>query len=196
MPFGDLDPTLRWLDGARSKAAARRVVNTHIPGLRELGQRHGITVRTLPIDVSRRVIWPTKIDQIDFAQVARMPFHRSTIRAMLWTVLFVPIRKPDPHRVVDWRIESAFSWAPEGHELGQLDSDYEEIRHLIRAGRPDDLSSSARRGQGQWLMPKTSGRNNDDIVRFEFRGVHMAARRRAFFLRETLTQRLLDTLPD
>lgn len=192
IPFGELDPTLRWLDGAKSKAAARSVVDRHVPGLRQLEHSHGVTVRTLPIDVSGRVIWPTKLHPIDFAEVARMPFHRSRVRAMLWRILFVAIRKPDPHQVTHWSVESAFDWAPEGHEMGQFDSDYEEIRALILGGRPDDMSSSARKGQGTWLMAKTSGRNNRDLARFEVNGVPMSARRRAFFLREALTQRLLD----
>jgi DNA mismatch repair protein MutH len=111
---------------------------------------------------------------------------------MLRYVLFLPITKPDRHHAGDWYLRHAFAWSPEGHELGQLDADYEEVREVIVTGRPDDLSSSARTGQGRWLTPKTSGRDNRDRVHFELDGRPHAARRRAFFLREILTQALME----
>ena len=118
------------------------------------------------------MIWPTKIVGIDFVEVARLDFRRSSVSAMLRHVLFLPVTKQDRHHADEWCLGSAFAWAPESHELGQLDADYEEVRVLIVAGRPDDLSSSARLGQGRWLMPKTSGLGDQDFVHFQIGTQH------------------------
>src|SRR5439155_6760405 len=126
----------------------------------------GVTVRTVPRKPNGDVLWPTKIVGIDFSAIMHNSYERSRVASLLDSILFVPIRKPDARHVGGWSFDNPVLWVTDDRERQQFHSDYEEIRALVLEGRADELSSSARHGQGRWLMPKTSGRDSSDIVTY------------------------------
>ena len=191
VPFGELESAQALPKAAGNKATGRAILDHFTSQCAEVQQAFGVTVRTLPVGPTRKVLWPTKVVGMDFSAVALQNFEGSRVAAMLAAVLFVPINKPDAKRVERWSFRLPVMWVPNRQERGQLAQDYEETRELVRAGLADELSSSSRHGQGKWLMPKTSGKNSADIVTYIHGGEQVSVRRRAFFLREILTSQVL-----
>jgi DNA mismatch repair protein MutH len=191
IPFGELDSLGAVADAAVNKGAGRAMLDRFSSRCEEAQRSFGVTVRTVPVGPTGKVLWPTKIVNIDFSAVVHQEFEESRVGAILTAVLFVPIIKPDRQRVEEWSFGAPAMWTPQALDRNQLAHDYEETRKLVRAGLADSLSSSSRHGQGKWLMPKTSGRNSSDIVTYLHAGDQVRVRRRAFFLREVLTARLL-----
>jgi DNA mismatch repair endonuclease MutH len=191
IPFAELESATGDSSAAGNKAAGRAVLDRYTRRCTEVQESFGVSVRTLPVGPTGKVLWPTKIVGIDLPATMRDPFERSRVARMLEAVLFVPINKPDAREVGGWSFSVPVIWVPAGGEREQLRDDYEAIRNLVRAGRADELSSSSTHGQGRWLMPKTSGANSKDIVTYLCAGNVVEVRRRAFFLREVLTARVL-----
>jgi DNA mismatch repair protein MutH len=190
MPFGELLPALSDADGVTDKALGHRVLAQYLGSI--AGEPEGTPVlRTLPVSPSGRVREPTKLRPLDFGAVLRTPFSTSTVAGMLRAILFVPILKPDTKRPAGWSFELPFLWSPSSSEWNQLAIDYEGIRAIILRGDGDSLSSSTDAGYGTIMMPKTSGRSGKDLDTYKIGTRTLAARKRAFFLRQSHTAGLL-----
>jgi hypothetical protein len=188
IPFGELFSASSLSDDGRDKALGHRAV------IRQFGLSGGGSlpaIRTLPLDAAGRVREPTKMCRLDFQELLGAPFALSEVRSLLEDVLFIPIRKPDTRVPDGWSFGTPHRWIPDDPEWRQLEMDYEDIRTIVARGDADELSSSARSGYGEILMPKTSGRNAEDTQSFVVSGRSVRARRRAFFLRQSHTSAIV-----
>lgn len=172
------------------KALAGRVVKRLVDRVADLG---GVRcVRTLPLDDRGRVREPTKICRIDFDALVATPFPGSECRQLLERILFVPIEKPSVDDPSYWHLHEAFGWTPSSDVWAVLEGDYERIRDLARRGRADDLSSSVASGHGEFLIPKTAGRDSRDVREYvDAQGHRASARVRGFYLRNSFTATLV-----
>ncbi len=185
-PFAEICPPFQ--EGADSdKALGRRVLDFV---LREAEPVDDL-LRTVPLGAVGQVLEPTKVCALHYQSVCDKSFELSGLPERLAAIVFIPILKPDRQDPRAWCFETPFRWVPSSVETAQLRLDYQQIRGLIQAGLGDALSSSEASSHGRILMPKTSGRNRDDLESYEAGPRRVVARKRAFFLRKSFTASLL-----
>lgn len=143
----------------------------------------GVELKTLPIGARGEPVESTFV-----AIAPRRPepdWERSTVRAKLARVLWVPIAvdAPFPER----RVGSAFLWSPDEATERVLRDDWTELTERL-ALEPEGIS--ARHGQALQLRPKA--RNASVRVRATtLDGAPVLAAPRAFYLRRTFTAHVL-----
>lgn len=150
----------------------------------------GVEVKTLPVRLDggvARVLEVTFVTSATTDSLIDEQWSTSRARRKLQVVLFVPIVD-----VVDdgsRRFGTAFLWRPTVAEEAQLRADWEDLSDLVARGL--GFAVTSRRGVWLHLRPKARDAahtrhghtvDDDDVV----------LRPQGFYLRRTLTQRLLD----
>lgn len=150
----------------------------------------GIELKTIPIDARGE---PAESTFVCCASVAPIggaraeTWERSSVRAKLARVLFVPVETAAPF--ADRRVGSAFLWSPDGPTDELLRADWEELVELLER-QPESIS--ARHGRALQLRPKA----RDGAVRVrsvDLDGAPLLAPPRAFYLRRRFVAHVLAT---
>ena len=134
---------------------------------------------------------PTPVVRVDFDELRSQSFEASPVARRLRSVLVIPVVKPEVKDPSQWWLSVPVLWEPLAEDWEQFGRDYTAMRTLARLGRADDLSA-ARDGHGRFLMAKTNGANRKDLVRYtDEQGRQQTARKRGYYLREHVMQRVL-----
>lgn len=150
-----------------------------------------VEIKVLPIFLkSCKAKEPTQIKMINFLEVAQETWETSKIRDKIETILWIVYGVPknpetkknesqDKYVLLDWFID-----VPDGCKQDIFKKDWELIHNFIVAGRGDELSCS----MGEYIEPKTKGRNNKDTTPApDGRGGIVKVRRRAFYFKKNYT---------
>jgi DNA mismatch repair protein MutH len=150
----------------------------------------GVEVKTLPVRLREGRATVTEVTFVTTATTDSLvgeTWATSRARKKLLQVLFVPVVDVDDGGPV--RLGAAFLWRPDTGEEAQLRADWEDLSDLVARGL--GFAVSSRRGAWLHLRPKArdsaqtrraSTVDDDDVV----------LRPQGFYLRRTLTQRLLE----
>lgn len=151
----------------------------------------GVEVKVLPIQLyNLKVKEPTQIKMINFMNVAKETWETAKIRDKIETIFWIAYGVPrdektkknlsqDNYIILDWFID-----APDQDKQKIFKSDWELIQAYIIRGDGDKLSCS----MGQYIEPKTKGKNNQDVTDApDGRGGVIKVRRRAFYFKKNYT---------
>lgn len=186
--FGEVSDALDETAKGLARSILRRLIGMSEKQLSSVA--HG-AVKTVPVRPDGKPREPTKICGIDYDDLRDQTFFESDVARRLTAILFVPIIKHRTDDPATWYIIDPFVWVPGEETWETFARDYEEARSLVRDGRAEDLSSSAKSGQGTYLTPKTSGRSGFQNLYLAGDGRPIRAKDRAFFMRDGLTATLL-----
>jgi DNA mismatch repair protein MutH len=149
----------------------------------------GIEVKTIPIGKGTKVLEPTKVTMLNYADLFETEWSASTAYHKLRAVLFVPIVKFNPAQPDEWFIRRPFLWLPSESILRSLKEDYDSVRQLVIDKQFDRISSARPpKGQGVALHPKPSAANAQARGKYTIQGVEYRLLPRAWMLRESFTQ--------
>jgi DNA mismatch repair protein MutH len=143
----------------------------------------GLELKTLPVDLDGRPVEST------FVCVApsepELAWEGSCVRQKLARVLWVPIQSgADPN---SRRVGSAFLWSPDAEADSMLRTDWSDLSERLWID-PERISAS--HGRALQLRPK--GKNAASRRRsFDVEGAPSYAMSRAFYLRRTFTEGVL-----
>jgi DNA mismatch repair protein MutH len=150
----------------------------------------GVELKTLPVrlrDGRATVSEVTFVTTATTESLVGETWSTSRARKKLQQVLFVPVVDVDDGGPA--RLGAAFLWRPDPAEEAQLRADWEDLSDLVARGL--GFAVTSRRGVWLHLRPKArdgaqtrraSTVDDDDVV----------VRPQGFYLRRSLTQRLLD----
>lgn len=202
MPFGQLASNVgvKWnpKGPASNKSFAGDVVQAALGEARNSSkkrdlQNFGLEIKTIPLDLERRVIWNTKICGLNYEEVATREWEASHVYHKLRTTLFVPVVKRTPAEWESWYMWGSFIWLPTEDDEAILKADYDAVRALVKGKKFDAITSKRQpKGPCKVLIPNTGGQNSEDVQAFEMDGETTESKRRAWFLHKEFTQRLID----
>lgn len=190
---------LAGVDVAALGAAGKGVVGQHIERALGLTPRFddvddpigGVEVKTLPVRLKGGVATVTEVTFVTMATTDSLigeQWPTSRVKKKLQAVLFVPVVDVADEGGAR-RVGGAFLWRPTVDEEHVLSRDWEDLSDLVARGL--GFAVTSKRGQWLHLRPKAKdGREtrrahtvDDDAV---------VLRPQGFYLRRSLTQRLLD----
>ena len=149
----------------------------------------GLEVKSIPIGKGARVLEPTKIGALNYANLAVTEWPDSAPYHKLRSVLFVPIVKMNEKMPDEWYIRRPFLWLPSEKVLSELRSDYDSVRELVLARRFDDISSAKPpKGQGLALHAKPNAKNSRVRATYRIDGRDYDLKPKAWMLRQSFTQ--------
>jgi DNA mismatch repair protein MutH len=150
----------------------------------------GVELKTLPVRLRDGRATVTEVTFVTMATTDSLvgeTWATSRARKKLQQVLFVPV--VDVADGAPARLGAAFLWRPDAHQAAQLRADWEDLSDLVARGL--GFAVTSRRGVWLHLRPKArdaaqtrraSTVDDDEVV----------LRPQGFYLRRTLTQRLLE----
>ncbi len=148
----------------------------------------GIELKTVPVGADARPTQSTYVCTANLDGSLAGSWAESRVCEKLACVLWVPIVGDKATPPGDRIVGAPLLWRPEGTELEQLRTDWNEIAELIRGGHLDRLD--ARVGEALHLRPKAA--SSRDTTRFLDReGQWVQTGPRGFYLRRTFTEALL-----
>lgn len=148
-------------------------------------------IKVLPLQKNRdgniRAKEPTAIQMINYMEVAQETWETARLRGKIaltfWVVYLAKVDGVALNQN-DYVILDYFLDHPNNIQNNVFKKDWEEIQNYIITGRADELSCS----MGEYLEPKTKGRNNQDTTDApDGRGGVIRARRRAFYYKKNYT---------
>ena len=151
----------------------------------------GCEIKTLPLQKNRdgaiKAKEPTAIQMINYVEVAKETWETAKLRGKIdLTFWVVYLAKKDGKALNqnDYVIVDYFLDHPDDVQNSVFKKDWEEIQEYIKTGRADLLSCS----MGEYLEPKTKGKNNQDKTDApDGKGGTIKARRRAFYYKKKYT---------
>ena len=151
----------------------------------------GCEIKILPLQQNRngeiKAKEPTAIQMINYIEVAQETWETAKLRGKIALTFWVVYLAKKDGRALnqnDYVIVDYFLDHPDDVQNGIFKNDWEEIQNYIKTGRADELSCS----MGEYLEPKTKGRNNlDKTDAPDGRGGTIRARRRAFYYKKNYT---------
>ncbi len=151
----------------------------------------GCEIKILPLQQNRngeiKAKEPTAIQMINYIEVAQETWETAKLRGKIALTFWVVYLAKKDGRALnqnDYVIVDYFLDHPDDVQNGIFKNDWEEIQNYIKTGRADELSCS----MGEYLEPKTKGRNNQDKTDApDGRGGTIRARRRAFYYKKNYT---------
>jgi DNA mismatch repair protein MutH len=201
VPFAELAAAhgIAWKDeGVRRKGLTGRISQACL-GVPETADAepdiadYRIEMKAFPVGIDLRVQENVKIRTLTPAEVRTQSWPESNVLRKMRSVLFMPVVKPEKQRPEHWYFRSPFIWMPSVEVERQVGQDYEDVRRLILAGTPDKISSAEPpAGQGMYLIANTAGKNARDVTDYGVGGQPMMAKRRAWMLRKSFMQQLVE----
>ncbi len=151
----------------------------------------GCEIKILPLQKNRdgaiKAKEPTAIQMINYVEVAKETWETAKLRGKIdLTFWVVYLAKKDGKALNqnDYVIVDYFLDHPDDVQNSVFKKDWEEIQEYIKTGRADLLSCS----MGEYLEPKTKGKNNQDKTDApDGKGGTIKARRRAFYYKKKYT---------
>lgn len=151
----------------------------------------GCEIKILPLQKNRdgaiKAKEPTAIQMINYVEVAKETWETAKLRGKIdLTFWVVYLAKKDGKALNqnDYVIVDYFLDHPDDVQNSVFKKDWEEIQKYIKTGRADLLSCS----MGEYLEPKTKGKNNQDKTDApDGKGGTIKARRRAFYYKKKYT---------
>lgn len=151
----------------------------------------GCEIKVLPIQKNKngeiKAKEPTQIQMINYFEVANEVFETAKIRKKInltfWIVYLAKLDgkalAQDDYKIIDYFIDH-----PNEDKIVIFKQDFELIQDYIIRGLADKLSCS----MGQYLEPKTKGKNNQDKTDApDGKGGKIKVRRRAFYYKKNYT---------
>jgi DNA mismatch repair endonuclease MutH len=156
-------------------------------------QELNVEIKVLPIYLHNlKVKEPTQIKMINFLEVAKETWETAKIRSKIETIFWIvygvqrdPVTKKnysqDKYILIDWFID-----VPDENKQQIFKKDWELIQSYIIEGNGDKLSCS----MGEYIEPKTKGKNNKDLTLApDGNGGVAKVRRRAFYFKKNYTNK-------
>lgn len=156
-------------------------------------EEHGIEIKVLPLQLNTlKVKEPTQIKMINFMEVAKETWENAGIRKKIETIFWIVYGVPQnadtkknegqqKYIIIDWFLD-----VPDDDKQKIFREDYELIKSYIIEGKGDKLSCS----MGQYIEPKTKGKNNRDLTNApDGKGGILKVRRRAFYFKKNYTNK-------
>jgi DNA mismatch repair protein MutH len=161
-------------------ASAGNQARPDFPGL-------GIELKTLPVDAKWRPIESTFVTSAHLLTLLNIGWRESPVRHKLARVLWIPVEGEANIPLSVRRIGPPLLWSPSPEEDRALESDWDELVGLVRAGQLEALTAH----RGRWLQVRPKGA--DGRARTQAVGVDgriEATNPRGFYLRRQFTARL------
>lgn len=151
----------------------------------------GCEIKILPLQKNRdgtiKAKEPTAIQMINYIEVAKETWETAKLRgkiALTFWVVYLAKTSGKAMEQNDYVIVDYFLDHPNDVQNGIFRKDWENIQEYIKTGRADQLSCS----MGEYLEPKTKGKNNQDKTDApDGKGGKLKARRRAFYYKKNYT---------
>lgn len=151
----------------------------------------GCEIKILPLQKNRdgtiKAKEPTAIQMINYIEVAKETWETAKLRrkiALTFWVVYLAKTSGKAMEQNDYVIVDYFLDHPNDVQNGIFRKDWENIQEYIKTGRADQLSCS----MGEYLEPKTKGKNNQDKTDApDGKGGTLKARRRAFYYKKNYT---------
>jgi DNA mismatch repair endonuclease MutH len=150
-----------------------------------------IEIKVLPVQLSTmRAKEPTQIKMINFFKVASETWETADLRNKIETIFWIAygVNKVNGKNVAqsDYVILDWFIDVPNIEAQGVFQKDWELIQSYIIRGDSDMLSCS----MGEYIEPKTKGKNNQDKTEApDGKGGAVRVRRRAFYFKKKYTNK-------
>ena len=151
----------------------------------------GCEIKILPLQRNKNGIIkakePTAIQMINYVEVANETWETAKLRGKIELTFWVVYLAKNAGKALsqnDYIIVDYFLDHPDDIQNGIFRKDWEEIQEYIKTGKADQLSCS----MGEYLEPKTKGRNSQDTTDApDGQGGLLKARRRAFYYKKNYT---------
>jgi DNA mismatch repair endonuclease MutH len=148
-----------------------------------------IEVKVLPVQLNNyKAKEPTQIKMINYIKLAEEKWETAEIHEKIETIFWIVygVQKikgksvsQDRYIILDWFID-----VPCENVQRIFKTDWEQIREFVIRGDADKLSCS----MGQYIEPKTKGKNNQDKTNApDGKGGFIRVRRRAFYFKKRYT---------
>ena len=146
-------------------------------------------MKVLPVQLNNlKAKEPTQIKMINYVRLASEEWENAEIREKIETIFWIAygVKKinvknvpQNKYVILDWFID-----VPDVTCQRIFKEDWELIRSYVKEGRADKLSCS----MGQYIEPKTKGKNNRDLTGApDGKGGLVKVRRRAFYFKKNYT---------
>jgi DNA mismatch repair endonuclease MutH len=151
----------------------------------------GCEVKILPLQVNNngdiKVKEPTAIQTINYFEVVDETWDTAKIRkkiTLTFWIVYLAKEKGKTLNQDDYVILDYFLDHPNDTHISIFKKDWENIQDFIIKGLADKLSCS----MGEYIEPKTKGKNNQDVTDApDGKGGRIKARRRAFYYKKKYT---------
>ena len=181
----DLRSHKGWLGELVEQALGASAASLSEPDFMELG----IELKTLPIDMSGRVLESTYVCSVPLLDTGQR-WQDSCVYRKLCHVLWVPVEAGKELPLASRCVGTPLLWQADPDTLDQLRADWEELMEMVCLGRLDELS--ARHGEWLQIRPKAANaRVLGDTTNAQ--GAPARTTPRGFYLRASFTNRLLAT---
>lgn len=180
----DLRRAKGWVGQLVETALGATASTRPTPDFHELG----VELKTIPIDRDGRPRESTYVCTAPLAEIARVEWADSPIRAKLARVLWIPVEADPRTPMALRRVGSPLLWSPSPEEDATLRADFEGLASMIAHGFVDSIT--AHRGTWLQLRPKAK----DASVRtwgLDDAGAPERTLPRGYYLRRAFTEQLL-----
>jgi DNA mismatch repair endonuclease MutH len=151
----------------------------------------GCEIKILPLQVNRngdiKAKEPTAIQAINYFDVAKETWETANLRkkiTLTFWIVYLAKEKGKSLNQDDYVILDYFLDYPNDFQISIFKKDWENIQDFIVRGLADKLSCS----MGEYIEPKTKGKNNQDVTDApDGKGGRIKARRRAFYYKKNYT---------
>lgn len=151
----------------------------------------GCEIKILPLQVNRngniKAKEPTAIQAINYFDVAKESWETANLRkkiTLTFWIVYLAKEKGKSLNQDDYVILDYFLDYPNDFQISIFKKDWENIQDFIVRGLADKLSCS----MGEYIEPKTKGKNNQDVTDApDGKGGRIKARRRAFYYKKNYT---------
>lgn len=151
----------------------------------------GCEIKILPLQVNNngdiKAKEPTAIQMINYIDVAKEKWETANVRkkiTLTFWIVYLAKEKGKSLNQDDYLILDYFLDHPNDTHISIFKKDWENIQDFIIRGLADKLSCS----MGEYIEPKTKGKNNQDVTDApDGKGGRIKARRRAFYYKKKYT---------
>jgi DNA mismatch repair protein MutH len=201
VPFSELASAhgIAWQEAAVRRKGLTGQISQACLGVPETSESepdikdYRIEMKAFPVSIDLKVKENVKIRTLTPSDVRAQTWPESNVLHKMRSILFMPVVKPDNEKPGDWYFRSPFIWMASVDVERQVSRDYDAVRQLIVAGMPEKISSAEPpEGQGMYLIANTAGKNAADKTDYGVVGHPMMAKRRAWMLRKSFMQQLVE----
>ncbi len=149
----------------------------------------GIELKSVPLNVRHRPQESTFVSSVPLFDTVGLKWNSSVVKAKLDRVLWVPVEAAHRIPIASRRIGRPILWSPSPEDSAILQADWEEHIERIALGNLDEVGAQL----GTYLQIRPKAINKQDRTRTTgVNGTRIAALPRGFYLRTTLTRKILN----